>query len=143
MILARSLVIKDAASRNSSREALSHPQLRQPLHNPHRLQTHTDLLPYQPHNILRIIPPVRIVHDPAALIGLDAVLVNDPFKRRPVAEAEVEGLGGDAVQRQKVIVAIRVLSLDSHTLSTRQSTCTAARNDPAAPVKPPAPRSRA
>ena len=81
------------------------PQLRQPLHNSHRLQTHAYHLPNQPQNILRIIPPVRIVHNPAALVRLDAVLVDDPFERGAIAEAIVESFGGNAVQRQEVIVA--------------------------------------
>lgn len=56
-----------------------HPQLRQSLHNLHRLQTHTDHLPDQPHNILRIIRPVRIVHNPAAFVRRHPVLVNNPL----------------------------------------------------------------
>jgi len=82
---------------------LRYPQLRQPLHNPYRLQTHTNHLPDKPHDILRIISTVRIVHNPAAFVGLDPVLVNNPLQRRPIPTVATHRRGS-VVKSQETVV---------------------------------------
>ena len=93
------------------------PQPRQARHDFHRLHAHADHLANQPHNILRILGAVRIVDNPAALVRLDAVLVDHPLQRRAVAEAVGERFGGDAVQRQEAVVAqLRLVFGEAHLL---------------------------
>ena len=66
----------------------------QPLHNLHRLQTHTEHLPDQPQNILRIIPLIRNIRDTALDVGLDTLLVNDLVERHEVGvDGHVSGSG--------------------------------------------------
>ena len=55
-------------------------------HNLHGLQTHHNHLADEPHHILRIIRPVRIIDQPAARIAFDPILIHDPFERGAVAQ---------------------------------------------------------
>jgi hypothetical protein len=52
-----------------------------------------------------VVGAVGIVDDAGAWVGGDAVLVDDPFEGGTVAEAVVEGGGGDATEEQEVVVA--------------------------------------
>ena len=71
----------------------AHPQFRQRPHDLHGFQTHADHLADQAHDVLGVVGAVGVVDDAAALVGLDAVLVDDPVERGAVAEAVVEGGG--------------------------------------------------
>jgi hypothetical protein len=52
---------------------------------------------------LWIVQPVGIVDDGAALVGADAVAVDDPVQGGPVAQPVVAGLRRDARQGEKVV----------------------------------------
>ncbi len=52
-----------------------------------------------------VVGAVGVVDDAGAGVGGDAVLVDDPFEGGAVAEAVVEGGGGDAAQEQEIVVA--------------------------------------
>src|SRR5262245_62961519 len=67
--------------------------LRQPRHDPHRLQAHADHLPDEPHDVLFVAGPVRVGADAAALALFDLILIDDPLQGAAVAEAGWVGLG--------------------------------------------------
>jgi hypothetical protein len=56
-------------------------------------------------DVLGVVFAVGVVDDAGARVGGDAVLVDDPFEGGAVAEAVVEGSGGDAAQQKEVVVA--------------------------------------
>ena len=60
----------------------AHPKLRQRRHDLYRLQAHADHLAEQAHDVLGVAGAVGIVDNAAALVGLDAVLVDDPIEAR-------------------------------------------------------------
>ena len=64
-----------------------HAQSRQRLHDLHGYQTQADHLAEQAHDVLGVVGAVGVVDDAAALVGLDAVLVDDPVEGGAVAEA--------------------------------------------------------
>ena len=55
-----------------------------------------------------VVGAVGIVHDAAAFVGFDAVLVNDPFGGGAVAEAAVEGFGGVPSTARRPLLARRI-----------------------------------
>ena len=56
-------------------------------------------------DVFGVVGAVGVVDDAGAGVGGDAVLVDDPFEGGAVAEAVIEGGGGDAAQEQEVVVA--------------------------------------
>ena len=60
-------------------------QAGQPAHNLHRFQADRDDAGDEVYDILRLIGTVRVVDDAAPFVHLDAILVYNPFQRRPVA----------------------------------------------------------
>ena len=72
-----------------------HAQSRQRPHDLHGFQTQADDLAEQAHDVLGVVGAVGVVDDAAALVGLDAVLVDDPVEGGAVAETVVGG-NGDA-----------------------------------------------
>ena len=56
-------------------------------------------------DVFGVVGTVGIVDDAGAGVGGDAVLVDDPFEGGAVAEAVLEGGGGDATEEQEVVVA--------------------------------------
>ena len=94
---------------------MSNPQLRQPFQNLYRLQTHANDLADQAHDILWILGAVGVVGDAAALVSLDAVLVDHPFEGGAVAKAVVEHFAGDAIQGEEAVVAqLRLVFGEAH-----------------------------
>ena len=59
---------------------------------------HADDLGDQARDVVGVAGAAGVVDDGAAGVGFDAVLVDDPFGGGAVAEAVVEGGGGDAVE---------------------------------------------
>ena len=59
--------------------------LRQPAHNPHRLQTHPHDLAHQADDVFGVVGPVGVAGDAGAFVGFDAVLVDDSFDGTAVA----------------------------------------------------------
>ena len=66
----------------------------------HRLQTHTDNLLNQIHNICLIIRWVRVVHDTAPLIRPHTILIHHPLQRRAVPQPIRKRLRRNPRQRQ-------------------------------------------
>ena len=58
----------------------------------------------EPENVLRIIGPVGIVRDAAALVSRDLILVDDPFERRTIAEAVFERFSRDTAEGEELVV---------------------------------------
>ncbi len=56
-------------------------------------------------DIARVILAVRIVDDAGAGVGGDAILVDHPLEGGAVAEAVVEGSGGDTAEGKEIVVA--------------------------------------
>jgi hypothetical protein len=73
----------------SRRHLASNYQLRKTLHNLHRLQAHVHRLPNQSHDLLRIVRPVRVVHNPAALVRRHAALNLSRVNGEPPADSVV------------------------------------------------------
>ena len=71
---------------------LPNAQRRQRLHDLYGFQAQADDFADQAHDVLGVVGAVGVVDDAAALVGLDAVLVDDPVEGGAVAEAVVEGL---------------------------------------------------
>ena len=56
-------------------------------YNLHRFQANADYFGEEAEDVLRVVGAVGVVGDAAAFVGLDAVLVDDPFEGRAVAAA--------------------------------------------------------
>ena len=69
------------------------------------LQRDGDDLADETEDVLVGVFAVGVVDDAGAGVGGDAVLVDDPFEGGAVAEAVLEGGGGDATEEQEVVVA--------------------------------------
>ena len=48
----------------------------------HGFKTRADHLPDEPHDVLQVVFAVGVAGDAAAGVGVDLVLVDDPFQRR-------------------------------------------------------------
>ena len=72
--------------------------------NPLRLQADGNHLADQADDVLLVVGAIGVARDVAALVAADAILVDHPFQRGPVAQAVVERLRGNAGQRQEVVV---------------------------------------
>jgi hypothetical protein len=74
------------------------------LHDSHRFQAHRDDLTDEAYDILLVIGPVRVARDPGARVGVDLILVNNPFQRGAIAELIVEDFGRNAFEREELVI---------------------------------------
>src|SRR5437867_4358998 len=86
-------------------------QRRKSLDDLHGFQTDGNDLANQANNVLRIIVPVGIIRDAAALVSGDLILVDYPFKSRPVPEPVFVSLRWNTTKSQKLVVNDRSLVL--------------------------------
>ena len=92
-------------------------QPRQFLYQADGLKGNRDHLTHQPDNVLGIILPVRIVHNPRARIGRDAVLVHYPFEGAAVAQPVVVSLRRNPAEGQEfVVLELRLVLGERHLL---------------------------
>lgn len=75
------------------------------------LDAEADDLADEADDVFGVVGVVGVGADAAALVLLDAVLVDDAFEAAAVAEAVVEDLGRDAGQRERVVDDERLLVL--------------------------------
>ncbi len=69
-----------------------------------RLQAYGNHLAKKSHDVLLIVIAVWVAHDLPMFVATDAILVDHPLQRRPIAEPIFEDLCGNARQCQEVVV---------------------------------------
>jgi hypothetical protein len=106
---ASSAAVFATASRRRD-DQLRQPKRRKPLNDLYGFQTHGNDLADKTNDVLRIIRPVGIIRDAATLVSGHLILVNDPFKSRPVSKPIFESLRWNTTKRQKLVVNDRSLA---------------------------------
>jgi hypothetical protein len=79
----------------------------QGIHDAHGFHAHPDNLTDQTDDVFGIVFAVRVGADTAPRVLGDAVLIDDPFEDRAIAEPVLEGFGRDACEREGVVDAER------------------------------------
>lgn len=76
----------------------------QVVNQPNRLKRNGNHLADEANDVLGIVGAVRVVDDVGALVGRDAVLINDRFEGAAIAEAVFVDFGRDAAEGEEGVV---------------------------------------
>jgi hypothetical protein len=76
----------------------------QVVNQPNRLKRNGNHLADEANDVLGIVGAVRVVDDVGALVGRDAVLINDRFEGAAIAEAVFVDFGRDAAEGEEAAI---------------------------------------